>query len=110
MSGRASSRSTCPDVHPHDVATLLDREAIAIRAGHHCTQPLHERLGESATARASFNVYSTTDDLDRLAAGLRTVQRIFSRDAGGPATPIAASATTAAAALPPAPASVGGAS
>ena len=69
-----------PDVHPHDVATLLDREAIAIRAGHHCTQPLHERLGEAATARASFNVYSTTDDLDRLAAGLRKVQRIFSRD------------------------------
>jgi len=67
------------DAHPHDVATLLDREAIAIRAGHHCTQPLHERLGESATARASFNVYSTQDDLDRLVAGLRTVQKIFAR-------------------------------
>ncbi len=70
-----------PDVHPHDVATLLDREAIAIRAGHHCTQPLHERLGETATARASFNVYSTTEDLDRLAAGLRSVQRIFAPSA-----------------------------
>ncbi|MFO1541279.1 MAG: SufS family cysteine desulfurase [Chloroflexota bacterium] len=67
------------DAHPHDVATLLDREAIAIRAGHHCTQPLHERLGESATARASFNVYSTQDDLDRLVAGLRSVQKIFAR-------------------------------
>jgi len=100
-----------PDVHPHDVATLLDRDAIAIRAGHHCTQPLHERLGESATARASFNVYSTTEDLDRLAAGLRTVQRIFSREAGGPAAPIAVPvATTTAAALPSAPASVGGVS
>ena len=70
-----------PGIHAHDVATLLDREAIAIRAGHHCTQPLHERLGESATARASFNVYSVTDDLDRLAAGLRKVQRIFGGDA-----------------------------
>jgi cysteine desulfurase/selenocysteine lyase len=68
---------TLPGIHAHDVATLLDREAIAIRAGHHCTQPLHERLGESATGRASLNVYSTRDDLDRLAAGLRTVQEIF---------------------------------
>jgi cysteine desulfurase/selenocysteine lyase len=68
---------TLPGIHPHDVATLLDREAIAIRAGHHCTQPLHERLGEPATARASFNVYSDRDDLDRLAAGLRRVQTVF---------------------------------
>ena len=71
-----------PEIHPHDVATLLDREAVAIRAGHHCTQPLHERLGQAATARASFNVYSTREDLDRLAAGLRTVQSVFSRDTG----------------------------
>ncbi len=69
-----------PGVHPHDVATLLDREAVAIRAGHHCTQPLHERLGEAATARASFGVYSTTDDIDRLVAGLRRVQALFARD------------------------------
>jgi cysteine desulfurase/selenocysteine lyase len=68
---------TLPGIHPHDVATLLDREAVAIRAGHHCTQPLHERLGEPATARASFNVYSDRDDLDRLAAGLRRVQTVF---------------------------------
>ena len=66
-----------PGVHPHDVATLLDREAVAIRAGHHCTQPLHERLGEAATARASFGVYSTTEDVDRLVAGLRKVQALF---------------------------------
>ena len=70
---------TLPEAHAHDVATLLDREAVAIRAGHHCTQPLHERLGETATGRASFNVYSTTEDIDRLAAGLRGVQRIFGR-------------------------------
>lgn len=68
---------TLPDVHAHDVATLLDRHAVAIRAGHHCTQPLHERLGESATARASFSVYSGRDDIDRLAAGLRDVLRVF---------------------------------
>lgn len=76
---------TLPGIHAHDVATLLDREAIAIRAGHHCTQPLHERLGESATGRASFNVYTTTDDIDRLAAGLRSVQRVF----GAPDAPAA---------------------
>ena len=64
-------------VHPHDVATLLDREAIAVRAGHHCTQPLHERLGEAATVRASFNVYSDRDDVDRLAAALAKVVRLF---------------------------------
>ena len=70
-----------PGVHPHDVATLLDREAVAVRAGHHCTQPLHERLGEAATARASFNVYSDRDDIDRLVVGLQKVQRIFRRAA-----------------------------
>jgi cysteine desulfurase/selenocysteine lyase len=71
-----------PGVHAHDVATLLDREAIAVRAGHHCTQPLHERLGEAATARASFNVYSGRDDIDRLATGLAHVARIFGDDRG----------------------------
>jgi cysteine desulfurase/selenocysteine lyase len=68
-----------PGIHPHDVASLLDREAVAIRAGHHCTMPLHERLGLDASARASFNVYSTTDDIDRLATGLRRVREIFAR-------------------------------
>ncbi|MGZ3587773.1 MAG: aminotransferase class V-fold PLP-dependent enzyme [Candidatus Limnocylindrales bacterium] len=66
-----------PEIHPHDVATLLDREAIAIRAGHHCTQPLHERLGEAATARASFNVYSDREDIDRLGAALARAQLLF---------------------------------
>jgi cysteine desulfurase/selenocysteine lyase len=74
---------TLPGIHAHDVATLLDREAIAIRAGHHCTQPLHERLGESATGRASLNVYSTRDDLDRLAGGLRKVQEVFGEGGEG---------------------------
>jgi cysteine desulfurase/selenocysteine lyase len=76
-----------PGVHPHDVATLLDREAVAVRAGHHCTQPLHERLEEAATARASFNVYSDRDDIDRLVAGLQSVQRIFGRVRDGDAQP-----------------------
>jgi cysteine desulfurase / selenocysteine lyase len=69
------------DIHPHDVATLLDREAIALRAGHHCTMPLHERLGEAATCRASFGVYTDRDDIDRLAEGLGRVYRIFNRQA-----------------------------
>jgi len=68
-----------PHAHPHDVATLLDREAVAVRAGHHCTMPLHQRLGEEATARASFGVYTDRDDIDRLAAALVKVQRIFDR-------------------------------
>ena len=66
-----------PDIHPHDVAQVLDRFGIAVRAGHHCTMPLHERLDLAATARASFSVYSTTADIDALAAGLVQVQRVF---------------------------------
>ncbi len=67
------------DAHPHDVATLLDREAVAIRAGHHCTMPLHQRLGEEASARASFNIYTDRDDIDRLAEALNKVERLFAR-------------------------------
>jgi cysteine desulfurase/selenocysteine lyase len=65
-------------VHPHDVGTILDQEGIAIRAGHHCAQPLMERLGVPATARASLGVYNSEDDLDRLAAGIRKVIEVFS--------------------------------
>ena len=72
-----------PGIHPHDVATLLDREAVAIRAGHHCTMPLHERLDLAATARASFNVYSDREDVDRLCSGLRRVQQVFDRPMHG---------------------------
>ncbi len=67
------------DAHPHDVATLLDREAIAIRAGHHCTMPLHQRLGEESSARASMYVYSDREDIDRLAEALVKVERLFAR-------------------------------
>jgi len=66
-----------PGIHPHDVAQILDREGICIRAGHHCTMPLHERLDLAATGRASFSVFTTTEDIDALAAGLREVQRVF---------------------------------
>jgi cysteine desulfurase/selenocysteine lyase len=69
------------DAHPHDVATVLDREAVAVRAGHHCTMPLHQRLGEEATARASFNVYTDREDIDRLAKALNKVERLFGRPA-----------------------------
>jgi cysteine desulfurase / selenocysteine lyase len=66
-----------PGIHPHDVAQVLDRSGIAVRAGHHCTMPLHERLDLAATARASFNVYSTREDIDALVAGLHDVLRVF---------------------------------
>ena len=66
-----------PGVHPHDVAQVLDRSGVAVRAGHHCTMPLHERLDLPATARASFNVYTTEADIDALIAGLHEVKRIF---------------------------------
>jgi cysteine desulfurase/selenocysteine lyase len=66
-----------PGIHPHDVAQVLDRFGVAVRAGHHCTMPLHERLDLAATARASFQVYSTRGDIDALADGLVEVQRVF---------------------------------
>jgi cysteine desulfurase/selenocysteine lyase len=67
-------------VHPHDIATVLDAEGIAIRAGHHCAGPLMTRLGVPATARASFYLYNTTDEIDRLAAALKTARALFAID------------------------------
>lgn len=64
-------------VHPHDVGSILDHEGIAIRAGHHCAQPLMQRLGVPATARASFAFYNTLDEVEALARGVRTVQEIL---------------------------------
>jgi cysteine desulfurase/selenocysteine lyase len=64
-------------VHPHDVAEILGREGVCVRAGHHCAQPLMRRLGVSATSRASFAVHSTRDDVDRLIDGLDTVREVF---------------------------------
>jgi cysteine desulfurase/selenocysteine lyase len=73
-----------PGIHPHDVAQILDRSGICIRAGHHCTMPLHERFDLAATARASFNVYTIPEEIDALAVGLREVVRIFDREPGRP--------------------------
>ncbi|MEW5991343.1 MAG: SufS family cysteine desulfurase [Chloroflexota bacterium] len=66
-----------PGVHPHDVAQVLDRAGVAVRAGHHCTMPLHERLDLPATVRASFNVYTTRADIEALVAGIGEVKRVF---------------------------------
>ena len=66
-----------PGVHAHDLGTLLDQEGIAIRAGHHCAQPLHQRFGVTASARASLGVYNDRDDLDRLAAAVRKAIAVF---------------------------------
>jgi cysteine desulfurase / selenocysteine lyase len=65
-------------VHPYDTGTILDQMGIAIRTGHHCTQPLMSRYGIPGTARASFAFYNTTEEIDRLAEGLRLVKKMFS--------------------------------
>jgi cysteine desulfurase/selenocysteine lyase len=64
-------------VHPHDIGTVLDAESIAVRAGHHCTQPLMRRLGVPATTRASLYLYNSADEIDRLADGLEEAKRLF---------------------------------
>ena len=70
---------TMQGVHPHDIGTILDEEGVAVRAGHHCAQPLMEHLGEPATARASFGIYSDESDVTALVAGLERVSRIFAQ-------------------------------
>jgi len=65
------------DIHPHDVGTILDREGIAVRAGHHCAQPVMQRFGVPATTRVSFGMYNTLDEVDRLIEGLNVVLRVF---------------------------------
>lgn len=66
-----------PGVHPHDIAELLDKEGIAVRAGHHCAMPLHHRLGINASARASFYVHTTTSEVDKLVTALHGVRSVF---------------------------------
>jgi len=80
--GRAQDRGgvvsfTMDGVHAHDIATLLDRQGIAVRAGQHCAEPLMGRLGVSSTARASFALYTTSEEIDALAAGLVRVKQVF---------------------------------
>lgn len=68
---------TYGDIHPHDLATILDRDGVCIRAGHHCTQPLMRRLGVAATARASFYIYNDVDDIDALVTAVRKAGELF---------------------------------
>jgi cysteine desulfurase/selenocysteine lyase len=90
MSGIAGLRivGTAPDkaavvsfvldgIHPHDIGTVLDREGIAVRTGHHCAQPVMDRFGIPATARASFAFYNTIEEVDALADGIKKVQQVF---------------------------------
>jgi len=64
-------------IHPHDIGTILDQRGIAIRTGHHCAQPLMERFGVPATARASLAFYNTKDEIGVLAEGLEAVRQFF---------------------------------
>lgn len=68
---------TVANVHAHDLATILGEDSVAIRSGHHCAQPLHDKLGVPATARASFSVYNDTQDVDRLVSGIAKAQQVF---------------------------------
>jgi len=82
LTGSASEKAgilsfVMDDVHPHDVGTILDRDGVAIRAGHHCCQPLMARLGVPATARASLALYNTRDEIDALVRSLRKVREVF---------------------------------
>jgi cysteine desulfurase/selenocysteine lyase len=65
------------NVHPHDIGTVLDQQGIAIRTGHHCAQPVMERFGIPATARASFGLYNTKEEIDALVSGIKKVQEVF---------------------------------
>jgi len=64
-------------VHPHDAGTILDREGVAVRTGHHCAQPVMDRFGVSATTRASLAFYNTREDIDALVAGIQKVKEVF---------------------------------
>ena len=68
---------TLGDIHPHDLATILDQGGVSVRAGHHCAKPLMRELGVTATARASFSVYSSMEDIDALVVGLEDAARLF---------------------------------
>ena len=68
---------TIKDIHPHDIATILDEDGVAIRAGHHCCQILHDKLGIAATARASIGVYNDKEDMDILSESIKNCQKVF---------------------------------
>jgi cysteine desulfurase/selenocysteine lyase len=73
---------TLGDIHPHDLSTMLDVDGVCVRAGHHCAQPLMRALKVAATVRASFYVYNTTTDIDRLVGSLRKAQERFGAHVG----------------------------
>jgi len=80
--GRAKEKAsvlsfTLEGVHPHDIGTILDQQGIAIRAGHHCAQPVMDRFKVPATARASFAFYNTKEEVDALVNGIRAVMEVF---------------------------------
>jgi cysteine desulfurase / selenocysteine lyase len=64
-------------IHPHDIGTILDQEGIAVRTGHHCAQPVMQRFGIAATARASFALYNTREEVDALVEGIQKVREVF---------------------------------
>ena len=68
---------TLENIHPHDIGTILDQEGIAIRTGHHCSQPVMKRFGVRATARASFAIYNTKQEVDALVRGIEKVREVF---------------------------------
>ena len=68
---------TIKGIHPHDIATILDDDGVAIRAGHHCCQILHEKIGVPATARASIGLYNTKEDVDVLLDAINKCKRVF---------------------------------
>jgi len=68
---------TIEGVHPHDIATILDEDGVAVRAGHHCCQILHEKLGLPGTVRASFGVYNNKNDIDQLNSSINKCKKIF---------------------------------
>ncbi len=68
---------TLDNIHPHDIGTILDQEGIAIRTGHHCSQPVMKRFGVDSTARASFAMYNTKQEVDALVRGIQKVREVF---------------------------------
>ena len=68
---------TVDGLHPHDISTIIDRSGVAVRAGHHCAQPLMERLGVTATCRASFAMYNTKAEVDALVDALKRAKELF---------------------------------
>ena len=68
---------TIKGIHPHDIATILDEDGVAIRAGHHCCQILHEKMGIVASARASLGIYNSKDDIDALSNAIKKCNKVF---------------------------------